>query len=160
MFKLTEPEYFYRGMYDFRRDFDEIFNRLLTDWPVKNEKQLLGAVPFAPVVESWIEPETKKFYLKLAVPGVDPKDVKISVHENLLTITGERKLVKTEKEVKYLHKEFLYGNFERVLPLPEGVDIDKMIAEFNYGVLEINAPMLVAALPRKIEIKPLLKKVA
>ncbi len=160
MFRNTEPENFYRGMFDFRREFDQIFNQLLTEWPVKNERNLLGTVPFTPVVEAWIEPETKKFYLKVAVPGIDPKDVKITVHENLLTITGERKLTKTEKEVNYLHREFIYGKFERVLPLPEGVDIDKMVAEFNYGVLEVNAPMLAAALPRTIEIKPLLKKVA
>ena len=160
MFRLTEPENFYRGMFDFRRDLDEVFNRLLTEWPVKNEKKLLGTVPFTPIVEAWIEPETKKFYLKVAVPGVDPKDVNITVHENMLTIHGERKFVKDEKEVKYLHREFIYGTFERMLPLPEGVDVEKMVAEFNYGVLEINAPILVAALPRKIEIKPLLKKVA
>ena len=60
----------------------------------------------------------------------------------MLTISGERKFAKTEKEVNYLHQEFIYGNFERVLPLPEGVDIDKMVAEFNHGVLEIHAPIL------------------
>ena len=160
MFRLLEPENFYRGMYDFRRDFDDIFNRLVTDLPVKIENKLLGTAPFTPVVEAWIEPETKKFFLKVAVPGVDPKEVNVTVHENLLTISGERKFHKTEKEVNYLHREFTYGKFERVLPLPEGVDIDKMVAEFNHGVLEINAPITVAALPRKIEIKPLLKKAA
>ncbi len=160
MFRLTEPENFYRGMFDFRQNFDEIFNRLLTEWPVKGEKKLLGTVPFTPVVEAWIEPDAKKFFLKVAVPGVDPRDVKISVQEKMLTISGERKFAKTEKEVNYLHQEFIYGNFERVLPLPEGVDIDKMVAEFNHGVLEIHAPILTAALPRKIEIKPLLKKAA
>jgi HSP20 family protein len=160
MFRLTKPENFYRGMFDFHRDFDEVFNRLLTEWPVKSGQKSLGTVPFTPVVEAWIERETKKFYLKVAVPGVDPKDIKITAHEKLLTITGERKLTKVEKEVSYLHREFVYGSFERVLPLPEGVDIDKMVAEFNYGVLEISAPVLVGALPREIEIKPLLKKVA
>jgi HSP20 family protein len=160
MYRITQPENFYRGMFDFRRDFDEIFNQLLTEWPVKNERKLFGTVPFTPAVEAWIEPETKKFYLKVAVPGVDPKDVKITAHENTLTISGERKFIKGEKEVNYLHREFLYGTFERVLPLPDGVDVEKMVAEFNNGVLEINAPMLAAALPRKIEIRPLLKKVA
>ena len=160
MFGLTEPETFYRGMFDFRRDFDEIFNRLLTDWPVTNERKFLGTVPFTPIVEAWIEPENKKFHLKVAIPGVDPKDVKITAHEHLLKIMGERKFDKTEKEVNYLHKEFIYGAFERVVPLPEGVDIDKMVAEFNNGVLEIHAPLTAAALPRKIEIKPLLKKAA
>ena len=84
MFRLLEPENFYRGMYDFRRDFDDIFNRLVTEWPVKIENKLLGTALFTPVVEAWIEPETKKFFLKVAVPGVDPKEVNVNVHENLL----------------------------------------------------------------------------
>jgi HSP20 family molecular chaperone IbpA len=46
------------------------------------------------------------------------------------------------------------------MTLPEGVDIEKLVAEFNNGVLELNAPLAAAALPRRIEVKPLLKKVA
>ncbi|MDE3109662.1 MAG: Hsp20/alpha crystallin family protein [Acidobacteriota bacterium] len=53
-----------------------------------------------------------------------------------------------------------HGTFERVLPLPEGVDIEKLVAEFHNGVLEINAPLAAAALPRRIEIEPVLKKAA
>ena len=61
---------------------------------------------------------------------------------------------------RYLHREFAYGNFKRVVTLPAGVDVEKLAAEFNHGVLEINAPLAAAALPRRIEIKPALKKAA
>ena len=47
-------------MFDFRQNFDDIFNRLLTEWPVKGEKKLLGTAPFTPVVEAWIEPDDEE----------------------------------------------------------------------------------------------------
>ncbi|MGA7915511.1 MAG: Hsp20 family protein, partial [Candidatus Acidiferrales bacterium] len=63
------------------------------------------------------------------------------------------------------HSEFLYGAYERTLTLPEGIAAEKLVAEFHNGVLEITAPVAVAALPRKIEVKevktaPIAKQVA
>lgn len=158
MFNLMEPRSFYRDLFDFRRDFEEIFNRMIGVGPVPETK--LFAEVLTPPVEAWTDPEAKKFYLRVAVPGIDPKDVKVEVQGNTLTISGERKKVETKKEVSYHHREFTYGAFQRVLPLPEGVDIEKLVAEFNNGVLEINAPLVAAALPRRIEVKPAMKKAA
>jgi HSP20 family protein len=158
MFNLMEPRSFYRDLFDFRRDFDEIFNRMIGMTPFP-ETKLLGE-QFAPAIEAWTDPQEKKFFLRVAVPGIEPKDVKIEVQNNTLTISGERKKVETKKEVNYHYREMTYGAFERVLPLPEGVDTEKLVAEFNNGVLEINAPLTAAALPRRIEIKPALKKAA
>jgi HSP20 family protein len=152
-------ENLFRDLFDFRQDFDEIFNRMLAGFPMTTEPTL-RTVGFTPLADAWIDPDTKKFYLRIAVPGVDPKDVKLEVQNNALRIAGERKTIETKKEVNFLNREFTYGTFERVLPLPEGVDIDKLIAEFNHGVLEINAPLMTAALPRRIEIHPALKKAA
>ena len=161
MFEITRPQELQRDLFDFRRDFDDIFARLMTGWPVmKTEPKLFEKVMFTPAVEGWIEPETKKFYLRVWLPGVDLKDVKIVAQNDTLTISGERKIAETKKEVNYLHREFTYGYFERVLPLPEGVEFEKLTAEFNNGVLEITAPVATAALPRRIEIKPVLKKAA
>jgi len=158
MFNLMEPRSFYRDLFDFRRDFDEIFNRMVGVAPVPETKFFEQVL--MPPIEAWTDPETKKFYLRVAVPGIDPKEVKVEVQGNMLTISGERKHVETKKEVTYHNREFTYGAFERVIPLPEGVESDKLVAEFNNGVLELNAPLAVAALPRRIEIKPLLKKAA
>ena len=161
MFELARPEELYRDLFDFRRDFDDIFTRLTTGWPVmKTEPKLFEKATFTPAVEGWIEPETKKFFLRVSVPGIDPKDVKIIAQADTLTISGERNITECKKEVNYLHREFAYGYFERVLPLPEGVEVEKLTAEFNNGVLEITAPVATAALPRRIEIKPMLRKVA
>jgi HSP20 family protein len=158
MINLLEPGTFYRDLFDFRRDFDEIFSRLMTGWPTMREAKLMTA-GFAPPVEARTDPDTKKFYLRIALPGVDPKEVKLEVHGNTLTITGERRS-ETKREANFLYHEFSYGSFERLLPLPEGVDVEKLVAEFNHGVLELSAPMSAASLPRRIEIKPALKKVA
>jgi HSP20 family protein len=158
MLNLIEPRSFYRDLFDFRRDFDEIFNRMIGATPVP-ETKLIEEV-FTPRIEAWTDPEAKKFYLRVAVPGIDPKEVKVEVQGSTLTIYGERKKVESAKEVNYHHREFTYGAFERVVPLPEGVDVDKLVAEFGNGVLEINAPLAAAALPRRIEVKPALKKAA
>jgi HSP20 family protein len=158
MFNLMEPRSFYRDLFDFRRDFDEIFNRMIGVSPVPETK--LFQKVLTPPIEAWTDPEAKKFYLRVAVPGIDPRDVKVEIQGNTLTISGERKKVEAKKEVSYHHREFTYGAFERVLPLPDGVDLEKLVAEFNNGVLEINAPLVAAALPRRIEVKPILKKAA
>jgi HSP20 family protein len=158
MFNLMQPGSFYRDLFDFRRDFDEIFHRMVGFSPVP-ETQLFGE-GLTPPIEAWTDPEAKKFYLRVAVPGIEAKDVKIEVQGNMLTISGERKRVESKKEVSYHHREFTYGAFKRVVPVPEGVDVEKLVAEFNNGVLEISAPLVATALPRRIEVKPVLKKVA
>ena len=152
-------ENLFRDLFDFRQDFDELFNRLLGGFPVTTEptQRMIG---FTPLADAWIDPDTKKFHLRIAIPGVDPKDVKVEFQDKTLRITGERKTIETKKEVNFLNREFTYGVFERVLPVPEGVDVEKLVAEFNHGVLEISAPMVAAALPRRIEIHPVLKKAA
>ena len=80
---------------------------------------------------------------------------------SLLTIKGEKRITKTLKEVEVKQSEFVYGSFERTLTLPEGIALDKLVAEFQNGVLEVTAPVAVAALPRKIEVKiaPIAKQV-
>jgi HSP20 family protein len=155
MFSLIEPKTFYRDLFDFRRDFDGIFNQLTTGWPTRALHEA-----YVPPVEAWTDPEAKKFYVRVALPGVNPNDVKVEVQGKTLTVGGTRKSAEAPKEAEYLHREFTYGTFERVVALPEGVDVEKLAAEFSYGVLEISAPMAVAALPRRIEIKPALKKAA
>ena len=87
--------------------------------------------------------------------GVDPKDVNIQVLGNTLSISGERSSSRETKESDYLHREITYGTFQRLIELPEGVDKDKLTAEYRNGVLEIAAPIAAAALPRKIEVKSL-----
>lgn len=143
---------FFQDLFDFRRDFDQIFNRMLTGSPLGEETHIHTA-QFAPAVETYVDKEGKTFHCRVSLPGIDPKDVQIHAQGNAMTITGERKSSRTEKGVNMYQNEFYYGAFERTVPLPNGVDAEKLKAEYNNGLLEISAPMSASALPRRIEIK-------
>lgn len=163
MRELNVYDNLFQDLFDFRRDFDQIFNRMLTVKPwTREEFGPLAATSFVPAIESYVDNETKKYFLHVSLPGVDPKDVQIHVQGNVLTIAGEKKFAHTIKEVDLFEKEIAYGKFERELTLPEGVNTEKLFAEYVNGVLEVTAPVSVAALPRKIEIRtvPLAKQVA
>jgi HSP20 family protein len=135
-----------------RRNFDDLFNRMFSApfferWTGPTAPGLV----WIPPVESYID--QNKFIVRLALPGVKPSDVNVQAHGNELTITGERKQEVTPPDERTFQCEFAYGAFERVVPLPEGVQGEKMEANFNNGVLEISAPLSEKAMPRKIEIK-------
>jgi HSP20 family protein len=141
----------FHDLADFRRDFDQMFNRIFNLRSSQEEQTLTEG--FIPAIESSIDKDGKRFQCQVMLPGVDPKDVNIQVLGNTLTIGGERSSTRETKESDYLHREISYGSFQRLIELPEGVDKDKLTAEYRNGVLEITAPISAAALPRKIEVK-------
>lgn len=108
--------------------------------------------------ESWypsIESFIKKgnFVVHCEIPGIDPKNIDISMVGNTLTIKGERKASEEIKREDYLLNEVCYGSFERTLTLPEGVKADNIRANYGKGILEITMPVEKAALPRKVTIE-------
>ena len=154
MSSLIPRDNFFQDLFDFRRDFDQIFNRFL-NWPSAQEESAMTAAGFSPAIESFIDKDGKKFYCQAMLPGVDPKNVSLQVQGNTLTISGERSATRETKEADYLRREITYGSFQRSILLPEGVDTDKLNAEYRNGILEITAPIAAAALPRRVEIKSL-----
>ena len=156
----------YEELIGFRREFDEMFHRILTGKPWTEWAELPAfqkEFSFTPEVEAYVDKEGKKYVCRVTLPGVEPKDLQVHAQGNLLTIHGERKLARGMKEVELREQEVAYGVFERTLALPEGVMVEKLTAEYVNGVLEIAAPIAVAALPRKIEIKttaPFVKQIA
>src|SRR5579864_50768 len=151
----------FEDLFDVRREFDKIFNRMLTVKPSEKVENWNG-FDFAPAIETFVDKEAKKYVCKVALPGIEPKEVQIHVLGNMLNIKGERKVTRETKETEFMYKEFTYGKFEREFELPEGVNAEKMSAEFVNGVLEITAPVAALALPKKIEIKtvPITKQMA
>lgn len=98
--------------------------------------------------------ETDKSYLVEAdLPGMDPKDVKIDLDGNRLTISGAREVKKEENGLKYHRLERGYGSFFRSFVLPETADLNSIEAEFKNGVLKVKIDKSVKELPRKIQIK-------
>src|SRR5205085_1053012 len=119
MRSLIPRDTFFQDLFDFRRDFDQIFNRFLS-WPSGQEESTMTA-GFSPAIESFIDKDGRKFHCQVMLPGIDPKDVNLQVLGNTLTISGERSNSRETKEADYLHREITYGSFQRSVSLPEGV---------------------------------------
>jgi HSP20 family protein len=87
------------------------------------------------------------------VPGMDLKDIDINLSDGLLTITGEKKHEKENKNENYYRVERHYGTFSRTMPVPFEVEADKVDATYKDGVLKVTLPKSETAKPKKIEIK-------
>lgn len=148
------PENLLGELFGFRREFDEMFNRITSRRTSIAEPERKKVFSMAPAVETYVDKEAKKYVCRVVLPGVELKDVEVQLHGELLTIRAERKITREKKEVQYFEEEIAYGKFERRLPLPAGVVAEKLTAEFANGVLEVIAPLVAVALPRKVEIKP------
>jgi HSP20 family protein len=107
-------------------------------------EESLTTSSFAPAVDVYEDEHTVT--LKIEVPGIDEKDIDIRLENNTLTVHGERKIAKEEKEENYRRVERQYGSFTRNFTLPTTVDSEKVSATYDKGVLNI-------ALPKKAEAK-------
>ena len=110
-----------------------------------------GDRAWAPVVD--IYEDENSVVVKAELPGMDEKDIEISVDDSTLLIRGEKKTEEEFKEENYHRIERAYGTFQRVLSLPTSVDTDKVEAVYKDGVLEITCPKLEDVKPKKIEVK-------
>jgi HSP20 family protein len=155
MTNLVPRENLFQNLFEFRRDFDQLFNHILTGNPLAPEFVTGKKSVFLPAVESYVDKDGKTYICRVSLPGIEAKDVEIQLVEHMLTIKGERKTIRTTNGVELMNEEIVYGRFERTIELPEGVVTEKLTAEYKNGVLEIIAPVALAALPRKIEIKNL-----
>jgi len=86
------------------------------------------------------------------VPGIEEKDIDVRVENNTLTVTGERKIEKEEKEENYRRVERQYGSFTRTFTLPQTVDTENVSATYDKGVLKINLPKKAEAKPKQIKV--------
>ena len=106
---------------------------------------------FAPPVD--IKETDTEIMVKAEVPGMDAKDINISVAGDVLTIKGEKKSGREEKEENYHLVERSYGSFARSLALPGAVDLDKIEAKYDKGVLTITCPKKEEVKPKAVDIK-------
>ena len=107
--------------------------------------------PLLPAVEGRIEDDT--YVMQFSLAGVDPKDVAVSLMDNVLTVKGERKADHDSTGKDYFVREVAYGAFQRSFALPEGVDVAQVEAKSANGMLEVRVPAPRAATPRTIEVK-------
>jgi HSP20 family protein len=105
---------------------------------------------FVPAVD--VYEDAQKVVLKLEVPGIDEKDLDVRVENNTLTVKGERKFEKEEKEENFHRIERRYGSFYRAFTLPSTVDTEKIGASYNAGVLKLELKKKAEAQPKQIKI--------
>jgi HSP20 family protein len=111
----------------------------------------LSAGSFVPAVD--IYEDADKLVLKLEVPGIDEKDLDVQVENNTLTVKGERKFEKDEKEENFHRIERSYGNFYRTFTLPSTVETDKISAKYTAGVLKLELKKKAEAQPKQIKVE-------
>jgi len=110
----------------------------------------VAAASFVPAVDIYEDP--KKVVLKLEVPGIEEKDLDVRVENNTLTVKGERKFEKEEKEENFHRIERRYGSFYRAFTLPTTVDTEHIGASYNAGVLRLELSKKPEAQPKQIKI--------
>lgn len=124
-------------------------NRLFQESFGGREEGLNSAV-FAPAVD--IYEDEHNISLKVEVPGIDEKDIDVRLENNTLTIRGERKFEKEEKEENFRRVERQYGSFSRSFSLPNVVDTENVQATYEKGVLEIRLAKKAEAKPKQIKV--------
>jgi HSP20 family protein len=118
---------------------------------INEEESPLAAASFVPAVD--IYEDKDKVVLKLEVPGIDQKDLHVTVEDNTLTVKGERKFEDEEKQENFHRIERTYGSFYRAFTLPPTVDAANIEASYNAGVLKLALKKKPEAQPRQIEVK-------
>jgi HSP20 family protein len=127
---------------------DRLFDRFFEGWPFRVSAEERLWAPTADVSET-----AKEVIVKAEVPGMDPKDIDVSVQGDVLTLRGERKQEKEEKDENFHRVERSYGSFSRSIQLPSEVDAGKVSATYQDGILKINMSKTKAAAVKKIEVK-------
>jgi len=137
----------WRGMETLRQEMERVFDRFFE--PRWDEFEAVGA--WAPKLDF---SETKDaFVVKAEVPGVEQKDISVSIQDQMLTVKGEKHKEKEEKDEKYHRVERSWGAFARTIALPAGVDTEKVNATFKDGVLSVKLPKTPAAKGTTIPVK-------
>jgi HSP20 family protein len=116
--------------------------------PLTTAIRSMGAAAF-PAVNVGTTPDAVDVYL--FAPGVEPTALDISLQNNVLTVAGERRVIR-EEGASYYRKERFDGEFRRVLTLPEDVDPDRVDANYQDGVLHIHIERKESSKPKKIEV--------
>ena len=125
-------------------------NRLFQDSFGQGREESLTTSTFAPAVDVYEDAHSTT--LKIDVPGIEEKDIDVRLENNVLTVTGERKFEKEEKEENYRRVERQYGSFTRSFTVPSTLDPESVTATYDKGVLKIKLAKKAEAKPKQIKI--------
>ena len=142
-----EPLREYSDMQDRMNRMNRLFRE---SYNPEGPEDALTTTSFAPPVD--IYEDEHNITLKLDVPGIDEKDIDVRIDNNTLTVHGERKIEKEEKEENFRRVERQYGSFTRSFTLPSSVDTGQVSADYNKGVLKIKLAKKAEAKPKQIKV--------
>jgi HSP20 family protein len=142
-----EPFRQYSNMQDRMNRMNRLFRE---SYSPEIQEEALTATSFAPLVD--IYEDEHSITLKLEVPGIDEKDIDVQIENNTLTVQGERKIEKEEKEENFRRVERHYGSFTRSFTLPSSVDPAQISAHYDKGVLKIRLAKKAEAKPKQIKV--------
>lgn len=125
--------------------------RGFTDPVFYETPDVTSTAAWTPMVDIFEEPDALR--ITAEIPGVKPEDVKISVEGNMLTIAGTKQQVAEEKAERVYRYERTYGTFERSFTLPATVDVERIKASYDNGVLQLTLPKVEKAKPRLVKIE-------
>ena len=131
-----------------QREIDRLFDDFTRGFPTLPSLGTTELLPSMDVTET-----DKQIEITAELPGLEEKDVQVNVADNVLTIRGEKKAEKEEKDKAYRLVERSYGSFVRSLELPEGVNADAIKASIEKGVLKVTVPKPAPAQVKKIDVK-------
>jgi HSP20 family protein len=134
-------------------DMSDRLNRVFGRYPLAREtdKNAMLAFDWSPTAD--IIENTEEFVIKAEIPGVNKEDVKVSIEDGVVSIQGERKQEKEEKDKKFHRVERSYGSFMRSFSLPTNVDEAKVQAQFKDGLLTVRIPKAPNAKPKSVDVK-------
>jgi len=138
----------FRELETLQNRFTTLFRRPLLPM---NGEETFGATEWVPPVD--VTEDEKEFLITAELPEMKKEEVKVTVENGMLRITGERKFEKEEKGKKYHRVERAYGMFERSFGLPEATTPEKLTAEYKDGVLKVHLPKTAEVKPKPIEVK-------
>jgi HSP20 family protein len=142
----------FRGFGDMQSQMYRMFNEMWGNLNRSPARQLEGVTEWAPAVDA--TEKDGNLVIRAELPGVKPEDVDISLHENVLTVRGERKAEQEEERGGYYIRERRYGSFSRSFSLPQGTDESKVRARYEHGVLEVTVEgAAVVTEPKRIQIE-------
>ncbi len=132
-------------------DIQQEVNRLFDSFFGRPATLASGERMWMPLADMY---ETKDdLYVTFEIPGVSEKEISVSITGDVLTVKGERKWERTEKDEAFHRLERVYGKFERAVPLPTLVQGDKVKATYRDGILEIKLPKAEQIKPKEIKIE-------
>ncbi len=137
----------FKDLFDLQKEINRLFETSFSRLP----QRFISEESFAPAIDLY--EDENEYVVEAELPGLKQDEIKVSVEDDILTISGEKKREKEVKEENLYRSERFYGKFERQIVLPQNTDKENIKASYKNGVLKVVIPKKEEAKPKKVDIK-------